>query len=122
MISGFCLGFRVPVGAGDHAALWVEEPDGAAVALVASEEALEGMMGGLNRRGLRERALLVALRKRRKALARAAPPKLTPDIAAVPGCGALPDASRLLMPLHAVLLRKHVHEMSTIHTWYSMCC
>ncbi len=57
------------------------------MSLVSSEEQLEALMGGLNRRGLRERALLAALRKRRAALAeamRAQPPKFVPDLGQVP--------------------------------------
>lgn len=67
----------------------MEEPDGSALALIGSEEALEGVLGGLNRRGLRERALLAALKRRQAALLsgmRAPVLKFTSDIAAVPKC------------------------------------
>ena len=47
----------------------MEEADGSAVALVTEERQLEALMGGLNRRGMRERALLNALKRRQKLLA-----------------------------------------------------
>ena len=55
--------------AGEDAALWVEEADGSAVAVVTEDRQLEALKRGLNRRGMRERALLGVLKRRQKLLA-----------------------------------------------------
>ena len=47
----------------------MEEADGSAVAVITEQGQLEGLMRGLNRRGMRERALLNVLRRRQKLLA-----------------------------------------------------
>ena len=81
--------------AGEDSALWVEEADGSAVAMVSEEGQLEALMRGLNRRGMRERALLTVLKRRQKLLAESLSgraPDVVPDVLeqtdrrAPPGC------------------------------------
>ena len=69
--------------AGEDTALWVEEADGAAVARITDQSQLEQLLAGLNRRGMRERALIAALKRRQKLLAETlsgADPGLMPDV------------------------------------------
>ena len=69
--------------AGEDSALWIEEADGAAVARITEQSQLERLLAGLNRRGMRERALITALKRRQKLLASTlsgADPGLMPDV------------------------------------------
>lgn len=61
--------------AGEPGALYVEEADGSAVALVTTAEQLDSIMAGLNRKGLRERGLLAALRRKHAHIAAALDPE-----------------------------------------------
>ena len=61
----------------------MEEADGSAVAVITEERQLEALMRGLNRRGMRERALLSVLKRRQKLLAESMSgraPELVPDV------------------------------------------
>ena len=61
----------------------MEEADGTAVAVVSEEGQLEALMRGLNRRGMRERALLTVLKRRQKLLAESLSgraPEVVPDV------------------------------------------
>ena len=68
---------RVECRAGEPGALYVEEADGSAVALVTSIEQLDSIMAGLNRKGLRERGLLAALRRKHAQISSALDPEST---------------------------------------------
>ncbi|KAK9860443.1 hypothetical protein WJX84_001872 [Apatococcus fuscideae] len=70
---------------GEPGALYVEEADGSAVALVTSTEQLDSIMTGLNRKGLRERGLLAALRRKHSHISAALDPdSASLDLRAVP--------------------------------------
>lgn len=61
----------------------MEEADGSAVAVLTEQGQLQGLMCGLNRRGMRERALLTVLRRRQKLLAESMSgraPAIVPDV------------------------------------------
>ena len=90
--------------AGEDTALWVEEADGAAVARITEQSQLEQLLAGLNRRGMRERALMTALKRRQKLLAdtlSGADPGLMPDVLQQ-------QADRCMQDKQAVLSHAHV--------------
>ncbi len=70
-----CVPMPLSFNAGEPGALYVEEADGSAVALVTSTEQLESIMAGMNRKGLRERGLLAALRRKHTHIAAALDPE-----------------------------------------------
>ena len=90
--------------AGEDTALWVEEADGAAVARITAQSQLEQLLAGLNRRGMRERALIAALKRRQKLLAdtlSGADPGLMPDVLQQ-------QADRCVQDTRAVLPHAHL--------------
>ena len=90
--------------AGEDTALWVEEADGAAVARITEQSQLEQLLAGLNRRGMRERALIAALKRRQKLLAdtlSGADPGLMPDVLQQQADRCMQDKRALLS--HALL-------------------
>ncbi|KAK9824389.1 hypothetical protein WJX72_009931 [[Myrmecia] bisecta] len=71
--------------AGEPAAILVESDDGLALGLITSKEQVEGIIPYLNRKGMRERGLLAALKAKRNRLAAALQPDyVAPDVHAVP--------------------------------------
>lgn len=64
----------------------MEEGDGSAMSLITEPAQLEALMESLNRRGLRERALFNALKRRQHVLLedlQSQPPRLTVDVASI---------------------------------------
>ena len=95
---------QTPLCAGEDTALWVEEADGAAVARITEQSQLEQLLAGLNRRGMRERALIAALKRRQKLLAdtlAGADPGLMPDVLQQ-------QADRCVQDTRAVLSHAHL--------------
>ncbi len=69
--------------------LWVEAADGGAMSMLSEPAQLEALMEGLNRRGIRERGLLNALKRRQpqiSATLAAQPPQFTADLADISRC------------------------------------
>ncbi|KAK9821961.1 hypothetical protein WJX81_005263 [Elliptochloris bilobata] len=103
---------------GEPAGVWVEEPDSSAVGLIASEAALDALMLRLNRRGRREKALAVALlRRRRELLASLGMRRLHPQIAAVPrpgGAHGRPPLEDVQAEANARLLRAGAERMAEL--------
>ena len=103
--------------AGEDTALWVEEADGKAVACITEQSQLEQLLAGLNRRGMRERALITALKRRQKLLAdtlSGADPGLMPDVLQQQADRRVQDKGALLLSSH-MLISSHNSGSAALH-------
>lgn len=67
----------------------MEDADGGALSLISEPAQLEALMEGLNRRGVRERALLNTLKRRQQQITEALsaqPPQFAADLAEINRC------------------------------------